>query len=554
MSVTGTGANMNQISSLRFMVGGQTVASTTPAAGTGSVTIPLDAQFTVSSNTTVRLVANLRSNATGNFNTTAVTLGSTDIRYVSNDEVGTLNGSATGINTTVADATLSITQNDGIDNFNIVSGAQDVTVLGFALRASDVSDVRITGINPTIAGTVAMTNVSNVRLYQGSQLLDTRNNYDFNSLNVTIPKNTSKSFTLVADFNTSVTAPQTHQVTVAGANIVARDVSSNTNITATNTATNSFVAVGAGELVATVNSSTPLSTIVTPSTSESAAFRFDVEAQNDRARITDVYVTSTSGTGAVNLAQALRSSSLHLAGVTTEGVVLDANTLHFPLGSNGVPLERDEKATAEVRVAFFDSTVRTNQSFQFALATGAPAGSVNGTLNGMRVLSESTGDTIDRGSATIAGNAHLLARSKPTVAATSFTPSTNELYRFSVTADSNRKVTLENLVMEVTGSAAATLSGATINVFRDSEASGNLVLTSSDLGATFTAGVGNRDVDSGQTVQFIVRISGGSPVVDNIRETRITSLSYSDDVQTPVTINITPYNLGVPTTTSSFTY
>ena len=478
-------ANMDQISSLRFVVGNQTVASITPSADAGTptiATIDMDAQFTVSANTTVRLVANLRSNAEGTFNNTAVTLGSSDIRYLNNDEVATLNGGAAGINTTVTDATLSITQNDGIDNINIVSGAQDVTVLGFALRASDVSDVRVTSINPTVTGSVSMNNVSNVRLYQGSDLIATRNNYDFNSLNITIPKNTSVSFTIVADFNTSVAAFEDHTVTIdpttTSTNLVARDVSSNTDIVASNSASNAFVAVGVGELDVTVNSSTPLATIVTPSTSEAAAFRFDVEANNDRARITDIYITSA---GTINLAQALKSSKLTLAGTTTSGVILDANTLHFPLGSNGVILERDEKSTAELRVAFFDSRIRTNESFQFALATGAPTGSVNGTLNGMRVLSESTGDSIDRGATAIAGNTHLLARSKPTVAATTFTASTNELYRFSVTADSNRKITLEDISASLNYTGAGDLNNAQISIYRDNESSGNLVFTNKTL-------------------------------------------------------------------------
>ena len=546
----GDNANMNQISSLRFIVENQTVASTTPSAATGNNhKIDLDSTFTVSSNSTVRLVANLRSNAEGNFNVTNVKLGSTDVRYVTNDEVAILNGSATGINTTVENSRLYITQNDGIDNYKIVSGAQDVTVLGFALRASDVSDVRVTGINPTVDGTVDMSNVSNIRLYQGSTLLSTRNNYDFNSLNVTIPKNTSVSFTIVADFNTSVADGQTHEVTVEGANIVARDVSSNTNITAENTAANEFTVVEAGTLVVTENSSTPLSTIVTPSTTEAAAFRFDVEALNDKARITDVYVTSS---GAVNLAQALRSSSINIAGTTVSGVVLDENTLHFPLGSNGVLLDRDQKATAEVRVAFFDSTQRTNEAFEFALATGPVTGEVNGTLNGMRVLSESTGENIDRGSDTIAGNAHLLARSKPTVAAVDFTPSTNNLYRFSVTADANRKITLDGLEMSVGGGAATNLAGATITVRRDT-VSGEVVFTSTDLGATFTA-EGNRDIEAGQTVQFFVTISGGTPVKDDIREASITGLSYVDDVTSPASIQVSDFNVGIETETSSFTY
>lgn len=643
------GADLNQVTSLRFIVDGTTVASYSPSATSaiGVQTINFDSQFTVSKNSTMRIVANLRSTANGTVKVNSVDVGSTDARYVSNDEVATIDGAASGINTSIEDATLSITQNDGIDNYTLVSGAKNVTLLGVALRANDVSDVKITGIQPVKTGSVDMANVSNVRLYQGNTLISTKNNFDFNSLNITIPKNTSTSFKIVADFNTSVVSGKTITLTLAGAQINARDVSSNATITATSSAANAFNFVSAGTIDTTVNSSQANASIVTPSTSEASVFKFDVEAKNDTSRVTDIYVTKDDND--LDLASALRSSSLTLGGVTTVGVIIDDNTLHFSFGSQGITVNRDEKLTADLKVAFFDSSKRTNLPFQFKVPTGAVSGQVTGTSNGMRIVSDSTGDTFARAGGVIASKNHLLARSKPTVAASAFTSSVNNLYEFTVTADANRKVTLEDLKLAISGSAV--LSGGTITVYRETESAGNIVFettaaavnnqtltaaqttaanvgvsqvtsitpanveigdvftvaigadtvsytataasvknvveglqplidalatvsateddtkvvvtttatnvtltyTTSTVNGQFATGPGNKDVSG--TVKFIVKITGVSAAnTDLTREVRVSELTYQDDVDTPENINVSPYNVGVPTVTSTYKY
>lgn len=123
--------------------------------------------------------------------------------------------------------------------------------------------------------------------------------------------------------------------------------------------------------------------------------------------------------------------------------------LHFSFGSNGVVLEQDDPNTADLRVAFFDSNTRTNRSFQFMIPTTVP-GAVNGTLNGMRVVSDSTSLTVDRGTAAIESREHLLARSNPAVARQSEV-SSQVAYKFTVAADANRKLSMTGLTFEVNG-------------------------------------------------------------------------------------------------------
>ncbi|MCH8518136.1 hypothetical protein LAT59_00005 [Candidatus Gracilibacteria bacterium] len=369
------GANINQISSLSFKVGNQTVASVIPSAGTGTIVIPLSTQFVVSSNTTVRLVANLNSDATGNFNVSAVILGSTYKRYISNDEIAQIDGSVDGISTFVGDSSLVVTRNDGIDNNSLVPGAQDITLLGFQLRANDISDIRIIGIQPQITGDVNLSDVTNIRLYQGSTLLATRNDFNFDSLNVTIPKDSALSFILVADFNDTIDPGQNIQLALSGSDITARNISNNQLVSLTSSViSENFIFNSGAELEVLFNSETQARSIIVPSNTESSVFRFNIEASNDNSRVTDIYVTQ--GIAGLNLAQALRSASLTLGGTTVSGIVISDSVLHFPFSSQGVLIETDGINQADMRVAFFDGSYRKNIPFRFDITTDNPVGYV----------------------------------------------------------------------------------------------------------------------------------------------------------------------------------
>ncbi|MCH8518617.1 S-layer homology domain-containing protein [Candidatus Gracilibacteria bacterium] len=544
---------LGSISSLRLVVGGSTVATISPANNASS-TQTFESSFTVNSNTPIRIEANFRNSAEGTY--TIGTVSFDEVRYVANDELTTIAGSATGISTLVDDATLTVTRNDGVDNNSLVPGARDVTLLGFQLRANDVADVRVTAVRPVVTGGVDISNVTNVRLYQGSTLLATRNNFDFSSVNVTVPKNTSMSFTIVADFNNAVNPLETIQLTLSGTNVTARDVSSNqtVNLGASSATSENFVFNAGGSVEVVSNSSQANRSIIVPSTTENSVFRFDVEAEDDRARVTDVYVTRTGST--LNLAQAVRSSSLTLGGTTVSGVIISNSVIHFPFGSQGVLLERDDRREADFRISFFDSQTRTNIPFRFDVPTGAVSGQIAGTENGMRIISDSTGLEITRTGGVISSREHLLARSKPTVARLAEADSSTA-YKFTVTADQNRRITLDSMVFNIRGIAQ---TGATFELRRDGSndiiatGTGNLVTGGTNV--TLDSFALDDEVAASATMTYVLEISGVDTQanVDRTREVRLTNLEYLDDVTSGATaITTAPYNV-LPTTPSTFRY
>jgi len=206
-------------------------------------------------------------------------------------------------------------------------------------------------------------------LYQGTTLLATKNNgdFNFNNLNVIVPKNQSLNFRIEASFQSSIASGSTFQLNLGTSTVVGRNqanTSETVNLVAS-TASTAFSFVNAGTVNVSANSSQANRSIVTPSATEASVYKFDVEAQDDTLRLTDVYVVRS---GDVNLAEALRSASLTIGSETAQASIISSGVLHFSFGSNGVVLTADVEKTADLKVAFFDSNVRTNEEFQFMLA------------------------------------------------------------------------------------------------------------------------------------------------------------------------------------------
>jgi len=601
---TTTSGLFQQYRDLKLVVDGRTISTFTPtdvaphnAAWNGSFTF--DGSFTIKDKSNVKVLWNLRNTASnGSILELApfkIELGSAaadvtvkDVRYVSNDErpvIATnhfgITGVAQAVRVTVAEASLLITRNDGLNNDAIVSGSRNVTVLGFSLRANDVSDLRVTSLNPSVLnnGTaVSIANITNVRLYEGETLISTRSDFNFSSLNINIPKNSAKSFKIVADFNTSVVNPQTIRLAlIDSTNISVRNVESNqtlwnANITWVTWVTYSFN--NSWVVVVSPNSSTRTASILTPSNTQNDVFTFDLEAKNDKLRLTDLYVNNTAAHSTLDLANSVNSVSLVVGGRTIEGAAVSANVIYFPIGdSNPIIIERDETVKLEVRVSFNDSTDRTARTFQLALwNTGYTP--VSGTTQGLRLLSDSTGQQLVNANINndvaiaFSSQVHLLARSKPVVAVDT-NVSGNTLYKFTVTADSNRYVDLKSVALAVnsingvgyssikltkdstTGTEIGTFAAAWTAVPAAANEAGT-------IGAfTLTAPYDTTGfrINAGETVTFYVTAT----VNDNFRTTTytrqldLTNVNYNDSVWADITTASDYNNVGLPAQTVSTT-
>ncbi|MCH8518389.1 hypothetical protein LAT59_01305, partial [Candidatus Gracilibacteria bacterium] len=192
------------------------------------------------------------------------------------------------------------------------------------------------------------------------------------------------------------------------------------------------------------------------------------------------------------------------------------------------------------------------------ITTDNPVGSVSGTQASMRIVSESTGSLVTRTGGVVSSREHLLTRSKPTITRHSETTSTTA-FKFSITADQNRRLDLDALAFNVRGIIG---DGITFDFRRDG--SNEIIASTTDvtlaIGGTDVILTGFQDgfqIAAGSTITYILEISGvdtsESGNRDRTREVRLTNLLYRDDVSTPSVIEVAPYNI-LPTTPSTYRY
>ncbi len=567
-----------QFRDFKLVVDGRTVSTYTPNTSTdhadgennGTGTLVFDGTFLVETNSSIKVLGNLNNtidnNSTFVIDSFELTDSTTkDMRYVSNDEKVTwISGSVQGITVTVAEATLLATRNDGLNDDKLVSGSRDVELLGFSLRANDVSDVKVTSIRPTadFDNGVSSNDVTNVRLYEGTTLLKTESDFDFNSLNIVIPKNGAKSFRIVADFNTSIEEDSTFMLTLS--DITARNVESNKTISLVSDLDSvEFTFAEQGTLAVTSNSSTRDSAIVTPSDSEIDVFTFDLEASDDVLKLTDLYITQ-SGTTAydatpaadrLDLSNAVRSASLVINGRTIDGAIVSADTLYFPIGNTSpVVLEKEEIVEVEVRLSFNDSTTRESAEFQLTIGDGGYTGVVNGSENGMRVVSESTGLIVDNYTIDVESDAHLYSRGSVVATIGAATLSTQ---KFTVSADSNRRVDLDSVTFDYIGQDASSLTGSMVMKKGNTTIDGTFAFNVDGDELTFT--FDNAEyLNAGTQQEFTVELPGLSNLGSDTwtREMRLSNIVFSNDLDTADQItNTGDYdNSGLPTDYRSVEY
>jgi len=172
----------------------------------------------------------------------------------------------------------------------------------------------------------------------------------------------------------------------------------------------------------------------------------------------------------------------------------------------------------------------------------------------LRLISDSTGEEIDRGGSTVASREHLLARSAPTVARQTEV-SSQVAYKFTVTAAANRKLVLDEAHFEVNG----LVGTATFTLRRDGVNTPMQVIPGHDLVSSgnveFDTLAQDFEVSAGSTATYVVEISGldTSANAGRTREVKFANMIYLDDVTSPTGIVVAPYNV-LPTSISSHYY
>ena len=194
--------------------------------------------FTVQGDGMVSIYASIRETAAPvdfKLETLTPTTGSfSTVEYANGgNQVTTAAGSANGILVTIGSIGMTITRSDSVSNQNVVVGATNKVVLGFKVKASDVSDLNFTRFELNNAGDNAfdtlLTNVTLEETTSGSMRSLSTKNMTSNKLlfndfgTITIAKNTERTFLVRADFSTSLATGKVLQLTLTSGGIQGYD-------------------------------------------------------------------------------------------------------------------------------------------------------------------------------------------------------------------------------------------------------------------------------------------------------------------------------------------
>lgn len=565
--------NLSKVfSSIKLMIGSSVVATYTPT-NTLTTSFTLEWTTTVNADTTLKIVANVKTNALTVWSYTLNNVSPSDFsirEYASNGNAIQTNqivGSANWVATTIGSAMLTMTRNDGIANQTLALWSSNQTLIQFSMRANDVSDVTVTKLtfDTGATSTVDPRNVTNLRLVVNGSTVSTKNMAtglaDFNDINVSVPKNTDVTVSVVGDFTTSVSPLQVFKLRLN--NVEARDSNSITLGQPTLSEWVLYTFAAAGTATFTLNSSTPTASMLTPSSNEMEVARYTVAATDDSLKLTDLYVFNT---GSADLSSSIKTIGLYdvkwvkLAG----GSVLWTGTVLFALWSSSafVIPKNTSNTVVIVKAAYNDVTdaAQTNKTVRLAVGTLAWVTPVAWTYNGSRLVSEATGNAVTSVTTTAAiANSHLLVRSKPVIAIS--TAATASTHTFTVTADANNRITLASTTFSITNPSGVP---GTFTLYKDQEISGNIVATGAvDASGVITFGVGSfvpTEISAGTSKTFIFKVSAAlqSAAVNSKRIFRVENVSYLDQMNTGWDVTISSVsafsNVGLPSTESTFTY
>lgn len=571
-SLSGTLADLaKDFSSLKLVLGASTVATYTPVSDAGKSSFVFEGSYTANASTTFKIVGNLRTTAAGKYKISTIGFGSfSRIEYVATGnsvQSAQFAGSTDGISTTIGSSTLTLTRNDGIADQKLAVGAMNATVAQFTARANDVSDVTISKLkftNGVSTGAVANANVTALKLYVGTELKSTKSmssgNADFNDISIVVPKNTDVTIKVVADFSTAIANNEKFSLSLVDTNVEARDVNSIQLGTAA--ITDSVTGVlytfkDAGSATVALNSSSPSKKVLTPSADEVEVARYTLSATDDDLQLTDLYVFNT---GSANLAERVKTISLYDVNGTklAGGSVVTSSTVQFALGSTSsfVVPKNTSNTVVIVKASFNDITDSAALGKTVALEIGnGTATVVDGTVAGLRLVSKSTGNTVSAVTGTASAAAHLLARSKATVAVSG--TATNSTHTFTVTADANNRISLSGVTASLSIPSGITVNGWTL--YKDSETAGNEVATGTGSVPATISLASALEISAGSTKSFVLSLQvSGSAAVNAKRVLRVTDVEFLDIPNTGASVSLSGLgaysNVGLPTAEQSYTY
>jgi len=427
-----------------------------------------------------------------------------------------------------------------------INGAADVAMTGMNLTAGTGKDIKVTSIKLTAVGVVSCATESNcvltVKLFDGStQIGETKSlsgdTVTFNNLNLVVTKGTTKTLVAKATLNTLST--------VSGGTTLHFDVAAATDITAQDNDGNSVTLTGTvtgpthsildkGTIAVTLapdEIDLTESRIVLAGNTDETLAKYKFTATNEDLKLTKMRVQLSANTSEEVASLALYDGSTKLTGdvVPTNGATIYADFNSF---TQDFIVPKDSSKTLTVKANL--NTVSAGASS----GTTITASLVYDTNFEVRGVNSNTVIT-SVGSSNVDGRAMTVRKTKATlvenaVANTNIVNgSEQEIYNFSVSADSKEDVAIKQLrfAVSLTDNVGTnnTLAATSLKLYRNGSDITSLVGAMADLNEAST------DITVAFTGEEV--IAKGSTNVYSLRATLTGYTTGADDDSITVKLN-----------------
>jgi hypothetical protein len=358
----------------------------------------------------------------------------------------------------------------------IVKGSTDVSLGKFIVKASN-DEVKITSIGlggnieaSTTASSTLDTSISDMKLFvDGVQVGNTvdfgTSGSNFSSLNLTIAKDSTRNIEIKGSFDTSAAGDFATLMTINSQD--SRGTSIVTGHTATTT---EFAVLAQGTLNTELGGNTPAAAMLASKSTEQEVAQFKFTAINDDASLTELNIVNTASSSAIaSSTTATSSADARIASIKLyDGATLiDSFTPvngagKFTITNDKVKVLANNSKTLSIKVVLNDivnDAAATNQDIHIGITT-LKFKSSNGTEN----TQFSNATTPANG---LLANNFRVRKTVPTVAllalpTTVLTAGDTVISKFTVTADANGDVSLNQIVLNTTNTANATITALSV--------------------------------------------------------------------------------------------
>ncbi|MDD3285479.1 MAG: hypothetical protein PHG95_02490 [Patescibacteria group bacterium] len=456
---------------------------------------------------------------------------------------GAVAGAAHNVKT--GSASVSLAGTPSVQTY--INGAADVAMTGMNLTAGTGKDIKVTSIKLTATGAQSCDTESDcvltVKLFDGStQIGETKSlsgtTVTFNNLNLVVTKGTTKTLVAKATLNTlsTVLANTTLHFDVAAATDITAQDNDGNSVTLAGTVTGPTHSIlGSGTIAATLapdEINLTESRIVLAGNTDETLAKYKFTATNEDLKLTKMRVQLSANTSEEVASLALYDGSTKLTGdvVPTNGATIYADFNSF---TQDFIVPKDSSKTLTVKANL--NTVSAGA----ASGTTIAASLVFDTNFEVRGVNSNTVIT-SVGAANVDGRSMTVRKTKATLVENAIANtnivngSEQEIYNFSVSADSKEDVAMKQLKFAVSltdnvGTTDNTLAATGLKLYRNG----------SDITSLVGAMANLSEASTGITVAFTGEevIAKGSTNVYSLRATLTGYTTGADDDSITVKLN-----------------